>query len=82
MVLRQIRDEQFNSEGGVVGQESTQHVDLIPAPALQNPFFRVLERVEDVMKVDVDAGSKPRQDLKEDYVDVAADFGYVRRVDE
>ena len=82
MVPPEKRVEHLNTKTDVVLEKRPQQIDLIPTPALQNPIFRVLERVEDVMEVHVHARCKARQDLENNYVDVASNFGNVRGIDE
>src|SRR5438445_8328548 len=47
-----------------------------------DPLLRVFERIDDVVKVDVDPGTDPRQDFEENTIDVAVDLAHVRGIHE
>lgn len=53
-------------------QGGPQHILFIPRPPTQHPLSWILERVEDIVNVNVDAGIERREDIEEQVVDVAA----------
>ena len=48
-------------ENGIVLKECPEKVKLIPGPALPNPLRRVLEWIEDVVKVDKNSRPQSRE---------------------
>ncbi len=64
-------------------QERVQATELVPGPVFRDrPLLRVLERVEDVVEVDEDAGPQPGQHARQVVRDVAPGLHDVCRVDE
>jgi hypothetical protein len=66
----------------IVLQEGPQEVRFRPCPSFVNPFFRVLERVENIMQMNIYSLLKTRKNLEEESINVAIHFTYVRRVNE
>jgi hypothetical protein len=73
--------EANDPEFRVVLEECSQHVKFVPRPPFIHPFFGILERVEDVMKMDVHTPREDRQHVKERAIYVAACLTDVGRVD-
>src|SRR4051812_13701424 len=79
---RQVAVEQGDREGTVVLEERPEQVLLVPGPVFVEPGARILEWVEDVVDMHVDARCEAREDLKQVVVDVAVELRDVRGVDE
>src|ERR1041384_1956842 len=82
ILMSQITVEQQNLERGVILQETSNQVNLVPGPPLQNPFRRIFEGPHDIVDVYQHARLQTRQDLKKQIIDVAPQLGHVQRIDE
>src|SRR5262245_32212286 len=82
MPASHVAVEQHDLESGVVLKEGPEKIQLIPGAPLPDPGGRILKGIEDVVKMNKNAGTQSRQDLEQQVIDVAADFRHVRRIDE
>jgi hypothetical protein len=68
------RIAQLNLKPFVVLQKRPEQIGLVPGSAFVNPIEWILKRIEDVVKVYVDAAWQQRQKAKENVIDVAVDL--------
>jgi hypothetical protein len=77
-----VRSKQFDPEAAVVLQKYAEKILFVPPAALHYPLRRILETVEDVMKVDKGAHVEPWQNVCKQRQHVTSGFHHVTRVDE
>ncbi len=65
----------------VVLQKSPQQISLIPRSSLIHQFPRILEGIEDVMKMDIHPRAQIRENLKKEIVHIAIDLRHMRGID-
>ena len=74
--------EELNFELVVVLKKRTEHICLIPRLSVVNPFSRIFEGIENVVKVNIDTRLQCGQDDREKIIHIATDFRDVCGINE
>ncbi len=82
MELGHERIEIHDLESVVELQKGPQKISFIPGIALQQLFLWILERPQNVVKMDDDSGIQDGKDIEKDECHVAPDLDDVRRINE
>src|SRR5439155_2391899 len=82
VILQQVCHEEPDFERAVVLEKCAQQVSFVPGPAFEYTSSGILERVKDIVKMDMYSLYEKRKNLEENVIHITSRFCHVGRVDE